>query len=96
MTAFIGIPLKQFEWTGDAPKHYASSEGVKRHFCGTCGSPMAFEAAHYAGEIHLYAASLEQPETFEPKFHVHCKEQLPWVRLDDDLERHQGSFEADA
>ncbi len=37
---------------------------------------MAFEAQHYKGEIHLYAASLDNPHDFEPKFHVHTEEKL--------------------
>ena len=31
---------------------------------------MAFQAEHYPGEIHLYAATLENPQDFEPTFHV--------------------------
>ena len=27
---------------------------------------MGFEADHYSGGMHLYAASMEPPETFEP------------------------------
>jgi hypothetical protein len=89
-TTFIGVPLDRFRWTGKPPRIYASSPGVKRHFCETCGTPMAFEATHYAGEIHLYAASLEDPAVFEPQFHVHYAEHLPWVVLADNLKRYPG------
>ena len=34
---------------------------------------MAFQAEHYPGEIHLYAATLENPQDFEPSFHVHYR-----------------------
>ena len=93
MTSFIGVPLDRFRWLGVAPKTYASSPGVKRLFCDTCGTPMAFQAEHYAGEIHVYAASLEDPETFEPAFHVHYADRLPWLHLSDDLPKYAGAYE---
>ncbi len=89
VTTFLGIPLSRFKWTGRAPKTYNSSPGVMRSFCDTCGSPMAFQAERYAGEIHLYAATLSNPETFTPKFHVHYAQHLRWIALDDDLPKYQ-------
>jgi len=89
VTTFLGIPLDRFDWTGAAPKTYASSPGVTRSFCNTCGTPMAFAASRYPGEIHLYAATLSEPEKFTPKFHVHYDEHLPWLALHDDLPKHK-------
>ena len=51
---------------------------------------MAFEAEKYEGEIHVYAASLENPESFEPAFHVHVAEKLSWCSLSDDLPTYSG------
>lgn len=93
VVAYIGIPLKAFKWTGSAPKGYASSPGVTRHFCGDCGTPMAFQAEHYEGEIHVYAASLENPNTFKPKFHVYHDNALEWLKIKDDLPRHPSDYE---
>lgn len=53
---------------------------------------MGFEADHNEGEIHVYAASLAHPEIFEPKFHVHAEENLPWLRIEDALPRHDKSI----
>lgn len=86
VVAWLGVPLAQFRWTGDAPRTYESSKGVFRHFCGTCGAPIGFEAAHYPGGMHLYAASLEDPAAFTPTFHVNHASKLPWLDLKDDLE----------
>ena len=85
VVAWLGVPLERFTWTGDTPKTFESSKGVWRHFCNTCGSPMGFEAAHYKGGMHVYAASLENPDAFLPTFHVNHKSKLPWLSLDDDL-----------
>ena len=79
--AYIGVPLEGFRWQvgeqeGTEPAFYPSSQGVKRFFCNQCGTPMAFQAEHYPGEIHLYAATLKNPQDFEPNFHVHYREKL--------------------
>ena len=89
-TTFMGVPNEAFRFTGKAPRTYVSSPGVRRLFCGDCGSPMAYEADRFPNEIHLYAASLERPESFEPTAHVHVAEQLPWIHLADGLPRYQG------
>lgn len=92
IVAWLGIPLENFRWTGDAPKTLESSKGVWRHFCATCGSPMGFEADHYPGGMHLYAASLEDPENFQPTFHVNYQSKLPWLQIDDDLPKYDGTL----
>lgn len=92
MVAWLGLPLKHFKWTGLTPNTYKSDDGVTRHFCGTCGSPMGFEAEHYPGDIHLYAASLENPDDFKPTFHVFYSRKLSWLDMDDDLTKYDTSL----
>lgn len=92
IVAWLGVPTKNFEWTGDTPRAYESFQGVLRHFCGTCGSPMGFEADHYPGFINLYAGSLEHPENFQPTFHVNMQCKLPWLQMADDLEAFEGTI----
>ncbi|MCE2517955.1 MAG: GFA family protein [Alphaproteobacteria bacterium] len=93
VVAWLGVPLAMFTWTGQAPKSFESSTGVTRYFCGTCGSPLAFEAEHYPGDMHLYAASLEDPSQYDPGFHVFYEKKLPWLSLADGLEKHPASLE---
>ncbi|MEO1425067.1 MAG: GFA family protein [Pseudomonadota bacterium] len=92
VVAWLGVPLRNFSWRGAAPRTLESSKGVRRHFCATCGAPMGFEADHYQGGMHLYAASLEDPAAFEPGFHVNYQSKLPWLRLDDDLPKYDGTL----
>ena len=92
MVAWLGVPLENFERTGEAPKSFESSRGVARYFCGTCGSPMGFVAEHYPGGMHLYAASLENPEEFKPSFHVNAESKLSWLKLKDDLREFEGTL----
>jgi hypothetical protein len=86
------VPLKNFKWTGDTPKTFESSKGVHRHFCGNCGSPIGFEADHYQGGMHLYAASMENPQDFKPTFHVNYQSKLPWLQMEDDLTKYEGTL----
>ena len=92
IVGWLGVPLKSFRWTGAAPQSFASSQGVERHFCATCGSPMGFVADHYPGGMHLYAASLENPSDFEPTFHVNYQSKLPWLPMQDDLPKYDNTL----
>ncbi|MEM6905338.1 MAG: GFA family protein [Pseudomonadota bacterium] len=88
VVGWLGVPLRHFRWTGKAPRTYQSSPGVYRHFCGTCGAPMGFEADHYPGGMHLYAGTLEDPTDFVPEFHVNYQSKLPWLAMEDDLPKY--------
>ncbi|MEO0914692.1 MAG: GFA family protein [Pseudomonadota bacterium] len=84
-TTFMGVPNGAWRWEGEAPQVYASSPGVKRYFCGTCGAPMAYASERFPDEIHFYASLLDEPADFTPQAHFHHSERLPWVHLADDL-----------
>lgn len=94
-TTYFGVPRDAYRFTGAAPKVYHSSKGVRRLFCGTCGTPMAYESDEYPDEIHFYAASLEDSRDFVPERHVYFAEHVPWVTLGDDLPRHDGDSDDD-
>ena len=95
-TTFVGVPNSAYCFTGVTPKTYASSPGVRRHFCDRCGTPVAYEADRFPDEIHFYAAGLDAPSLIEPQGHVHCAEMLPWVKLADRLPRYAQSSSGDA
>lgn len=89
-TTFVGVKDGRWRWTGVEPAIYHSSPWVERFFCSKCGSPMAYRGDHWPGEIHFYAASLDNPVAVEPRFHVHVTERLPWIHLDDGLPEYEG------
>jgi hypothetical protein len=84
-TTFFGVTDGNWRWTGVEPAIYSSSPGVTRMFCARCGSAMAYRSNRWPDEIHLYAASLENPAAVTPTRHVNWSEHLPWVRLADGL-----------
>jgi len=78
-TSFFGVSRGRFRWTAEMPATYASSPGVTRSFCATCGTPMAYETAERASEVDLYAATLDDPTGFRPATQIHWNEHLPWI-----------------
>lgn len=86
-TSFFGVNDGAREWTGAPPKTFESSPSVCRDFCPHCGSQMAFRAARYPGEIHYYAATLDDYSAFTPTRHVHSDGAVGWITLGDGLER---------
>jgi hypothetical protein len=88
MTTYVGFASSDVQWSGDSPRTFESSPGVERRFCGRCGSPMSFAGARWPDEIHLFAASFEDPAALRPSVHVHAGEQLPWLHLGDGLPRY--------
>ncbi|MEM7423472.1 MAG: GFA family protein [Pseudomonadota bacterium] len=87
-TSFFGMRDGAWGWTGGAPALYGSSPGTRRYFCATCGTPMAYASDTFPGETHFYASSLDEPECYDPKGHVHFDEALSWIHLSDTLPRH--------
>ena len=86
----MGVPRTALRFTGIDPAVYGSSPGVRRLFCPGCGSPVAYEADRYPGEIHVYLAALEDGTGLAPTAHVFAGEQVPCVTLGDDLPKYLG------
>ncbi|WP_426034326.1 GFA family protein [Cypionkella sp. TWP1-2-1b2] len=84
-TSFFGVANGTWAWTGAAPASYASSPGVWRDFCATCGAQMAYRSDRYPGEMHFYAALLDDPGIYVPENHVHSDQMLALVHLADGL-----------
>jgi hypothetical protein len=79
VTAILAVRDSAWRWMGEAPKLFRSSEGVRRYFCGTCGTPIAYASAHQPGETRFYAATLDDPADFLPETVLHGDEALPWA-----------------
>lgn len=87
-TTYFGVPNSARRFTGEPPTVYASSDGVRRLFCSTCGTPMAYTSIRYPDETHFYLASLnEYHEDIVPQVHVHWDEHVQWVEPADKLPR---------
>jgi hypothetical protein len=87
ITTWISVPRHSFHFKSGVPRYFSSSPGVRRGFCGTCGSPLTYENEKIPEEVHLYAASLTDTSDVKPSSHVFSEEQLPWLEIADQLPR---------
>jgi len=88
IATFVGFKQTQITYTQGERRIYVSSPGVRRGFCGECGTPLSYEADKFPDEIHLYICTLDDPERFIPQFHVFYAEHVSWFEVADDLPRH--------
>jgi hypothetical protein len=89
VATYVGVKSDQFRYVKGEPAAYESSPKVWRYHCPRCGSPMAYIADRFPGEVHLYIGTLADPARFLPRAHIHVGEQLPWFEVADDLRRYE-------
>ena len=81
VSAYAGFSSGKVRFTSELPTIFASSPGVKRGFCGTCGSPISFEGERWPGEIHLHLGSFDDADDLVPQSEGFAEERLLWVHL---------------
>lgn len=85
--AWATIEAGSFRFTRGAPRIHASSPGVERGFCATCGTTLTYR--NEPGSIDVTLASLDDPETFPPRSEVWLEERLSWNPANPALEPHE-------
>lgn len=73
--AFVGalVTAHDVEWTRGAPKHFQSSNKVKRGFCADCGTPLTFEPPN---SVELAVAAFDDPTVVVPTVQLNPKDKL--------------------
>lgn len=82
VSAFAGFERGQVRMTGQPLATYASSEGVKRGFCGVCGATVSYEGERWHSEFHVHVGAFDNPEDFPPKGQGFPEERLSWLHLE--------------
>ena len=67
---------------------FASSEAVKRSFCGKCGSSLLFEHAAAPDFVFVAVATLDEDPGARPESHIFVASKAPWYEITDALPRH--------
>ncbi len=96
VATYVGVKVDQFRYTGATPRAYPSSPGVLRHFCGDCGTPIAYTGDRWPTEVHLYHGTLDDPALWPPTAHAYTAEQVPWFEVHDALPRFEALAAKDA
>jgi hypothetical protein len=72
----------KLSWTRGAPKHFRSSNHVRRGFCGDCGTPLSYEAPD---GVALAIGAFDHPEEILPTVQWGVEAKLPYVDRIPDL-----------
>jgi hypothetical protein len=64
---------------------YASSEKVRRTFCGRCGTPLTYQRVDLPGSIDVTLGSMDDPQQIQPEDHTWTQNRLSWIVLNDRL-----------
>lgn len=89
LVVWVGYMAKDVELVEGKPAIYNSSPGIRRRFCGTCGTSIAYEDDGLPGEIYYTIGVFHEPEAFAPVAHGFYSEKLSWLKLKDDLPHYQ-------
>jgi hypothetical protein len=90
LATFVSFQLNQVDFTHEKPASHATADGVKRNFCGECGSPISYQSDKFENEIHLYLGIFNEPEKLIPRNHVFYREHVAWLNINDGLPREEG------
>jgi len=82
------FPLDGLKFVQGKPAIYASSPGVERSFCGSCGTQLTYTADFLQGLVDVTVASLDDPEALPPRMHIWESRRLAWLTVADGLPRH--------
>ena len=66
---------------------YQSSELASRSFCARCGSSIGFHPQD--GTVWISLGTLDDPERFEPEFHIFVEDKMPWSKFDEALPQYE-------
>ncbi|NMM43869.1 GFA family protein [Rhodospirillaceae bacterium KN72] len=75
----------------DEGRRVSVSPGVTRTFCDACGSPLTGRYDYLPGTVYIALGILDQAADLAPRLHAHAAACLPWLRIEDDLHRDNGS-----
>jgi hypothetical protein len=86
--AFASVPRDDFVWSDKEPRWIQSSTFGRRAFCGECGTPLQVQVDHQPETIDFPIATLDEPDTIAPEFHIFWGSKVAWFNPGDDLPRH--------
>jgi hypothetical protein len=69
------VTAHDLEWTRGTPKHFRSSNKVRRGFCAECGTPLTFEPG---SAIEVAVAAFDNPAVVAPTIQLNPADKLPF------------------
>ena len=78
--AFVCFRIENFRYRTEEPNWYVRSDGIKRGFCGICGSPIAYQK-HDTDWLAIWIGTLDDRETYQPQAHTNVDNNISWVDI---------------
>ncbi|MEL6645719.1 MAG: GFA family protein [Pseudomonadota bacterium] len=91
VAAFAAFAEGDLAFDPDEGRVIEATPGVRRSFCGHCGSSLTGRYDYLPGQVYLSLGVIDQAAALAPTMHSHAESRLPWLHIDDGLERHAGS-----
>lgn len=90
--AFASVPAEDFAFErGEAlVGRFESSDFGHRAFCTRCGTPLYMRVNHQPETIDFSVATLDDPDSVAPGYHIFTASRIAWFDTTDDLPRHEG------
>ena len=85
------VAAADFAVTRGSIKVCERTPGIKRGFCGDCGTTLTYAAEHvvegqdWSADAWFAACTLDDPAIAHPKSHVYVSHRQPWIHLGDAL-----------
>jgi hypothetical protein len=77
------VPAESFRLTMQPPVRFndvgGSGLGMKRYFCGRCGSPVYTELEAQPGVVVIKAGTLDDPSSVSPQIHIWRRSAQAWM-----------------
>jgi hypothetical protein len=87
----VGMDSFELHSGAELLRHFESSPGKERTFCGRCGSPVYSRRASRPGVLRIRAGLFDQPLPVRPVFHQYVADKANWWSIDDDLPQFPGA-----
>ncbi len=85
------VAAENFAVTKGEIKCCEKSRGIKRGFCGDCGTTITYaaesevEGQDWTVDAWFSASTLDDPSIASPETHVYVSHRQPWIKLADNL-----------
>ncbi|MFQ5608970.1 MAG: GFA family protein [Gammaproteobacteria bacterium] len=83
--AWMTLPASGFSLTRGELALCRSSQKVSRGFCASCGTSLTYAHEDRPDEIDVTLATLDEPGSLRPAWHIWTSDKPAWVVLADDL-----------
>ncbi|MEM8750050.1 MAG: GFA family protein [Pseudomonadota bacterium] len=94
VAAIAAFAADAIAFSPNAGTGFSPSEGVTRHFCGKCGSPLMSRFDYLPDQAYVPLGILDDASRLAPKVHAYESQRYPWLHIEDSAERFPQSSRA--